>query len=320
MHISQPILPYPYSNHRSLSARIRLARLATALHVKIISSYHIPGSPSSCSTLPGLGIQHSPTRTEGLDVGTSSEYDVLRRLAIKCANIGGWPIDIVKVVTASRADCDPLAVVTAVTDVIPKHYYATHCKDNRTPPSFPELPITDPYNINRLSAQILSEVSSKSATRAKRSQVSSSALPIATDPVPFKVLPPPGTIALATETSGTPTRLACFTLCPVTSPLLPFPAAPGQLTASAILQCRQAMGLIRPSRYFIFGSPVTYSPSPPMHLAVYQQYGLPWRFDRAEVKTVEELCSVIAACGKDFGGGCVTIPMKEKGIPLMPMY
>lgn len=97
-------------------------------------------------------------------------------------------------------------------------------------------------------------------------------------------------------------------LTPVTHDLLPTKAAPGQLTITQIHQALHLIGQLPPRSFYLFGNPISHSPSPAMHNAFFAHHGLPHHYRLHETDSVEELESVLESA--DFGGASVTIPFK----------
>ncbi|KAG0308829.1 3-dehydroquinate dehydratase (3-dehydroquinase) [Dissophora globulifera] len=98
-------------------------------------------------------------------------------------------------------------------------------------------------------------------------------------------------------------------LTPVTHPLLPIKAAPGQLSAREILTARHIAGLLPAKQFYLFGSPISQSLSPLMHNTSFQSLGLPYKYSLHETAAVDD--SVVAKMRQsDFGGASVTIPHK----------
>lgn len=83
-------------------------------------------------------------------------------------------------------------------------------------------------------------------------------------------------------------------LTPVTHPSLPIPAAPGQLSAREVQAARVALGLTEKRRFFLFGSPISLSPSPAFHNAGFDWCGLPFKYERCETTTVEDVKRAIS--------------------------
>ncbi|KAK9763328.1 3-dehydroquinate dehydratase (3-dehydroquinase) [Basidiobolus ranarum] len=123
------------------------------------------------------------------------------------------------------------------------------------------------------------------------------------------------TIAINMGPIGQLSRILNPVLTPVTHPLMPNKAAPGQLSVSEIHQSRALMGLDTPKQFFLFGTPISHSMSPTLHNAGFQALGLPHRYGLYESSTVDPLKEVIHA--PNFGGASVTIPHKLDIIPLL---
>jgi len=121
-------------------------------------------------------------------------------------------------------------------------------------------------------------------------------------------------IALAMGEAGRLSRVLNTHMTPVTHKALSTKAAPGQMTVQEIDAMRQSMGL--PTRfYYVFGKPTSKSASPALYNALFPVKGVPCYYDRHETddpKTVEAVIS-----SPRFGGGSVTIPLKEKVAPLL---
>eukprot|EP00474_Spongospora_subterranea_P008816 CRZ09274.1 hypothetical protein [Spongospora subterranea] len=118
-------------------------------------------------------------------------------------------------------------------------------------------------------------------------------------------------IALAMGSAGRLSRVMNTFLSPVTHPLLPVAGATGQMTVEEITTLRLSLGLIRPQRFYLFGYPIDRSPSSAMHNAAFTHLRLPHQYSNF---SSELISSELRNCIKDhdFGGGSVTIPLKEK--------
>ena len=120
-------------------------------------------------------------------------------------------------------------------------------------------------------------------------------------------------IALAMGPAGQMSRVLNDLYTPVTHPLLPFIAAPGQMSVAQILDARRAYGYLPKRTFHIFGNPTKYSPSPAMHNAAFGANGCAHVYGVCETEDVEV---VLAELRKpNAGGGSVTIPLKEKLMP-----
>lgn len=105
-------------------------------------------------------------------------------------------------------------------------------------------------------------------------------------------------------------------MTPVTHPLMPTKAAPGQLSIVEIHQGRHLLGLLPARSFHLLGSPIAQSMSPALHNAGYKSLGLPHSYDLFEASTVTpELRALIRS--PTFGGASVTIPLKQEVLTLM---
>jgi len=69
-------------------------------------------------------------------------------------------------------------------------------------------------------------------------------------------------------------------------------------------------------RAAVLGSPVAHSLSPALHRAAYAELGLDWSYDAIECDEAA-LPSVLDACGDDFVGLSLTMPLKRAVLPLL---
>ena len=123
-------------------------------------------------------------------------------------------------------------------------------------------------------------------------------------------------IAINMGTEGQMSRILNSTFSPVTHPLLPIKAAPGQLSVKQIQQALHLLGLLPERRFFLFGTPTAYSMSPTIHNTGFEVLGLPHKYELLETMEVgEEIKAAIRS--PDFGGASVTIPHKLDIIPLL---
>ncbi|KAG1740967.1 hypothetical protein EDB19DRAFT_1707078 [Suillus lakei] len=123
-------------------------------------------------------------------------------------------------------------------------------------------------------------------------------------------------IAINMGVEGQMSRILNATLSPVTHPLLPSKAAPGQLSFAQIQKALNLLGQVPARRYFLFGNPIAHSMSPTLHNAGFEVLGLPHTYELLETANVgEEIKATLAA--PDFGGASVTIPFKLDVIPLL---
>ncbi|CEG36095.1 3-phosphoshikimate 1-carboxyvinyltransferase [Plasmopara halstedii] len=119
-------------------------------------------------------------------------------------------------------------------------------------------------------------------------------------------------ISLCTTNAGKLTRVLNCTLTPVTHPLLPAAAAPGQLSIEEIMTLRKQLGMLPAREFFLFGSPIQKSPSPAMHNAGFESNSLASLFTYGlhETTDVLEIVKRMQVPHTSFGGGSVTIPLK----------
>ena len=123
-------------------------------------------------------------------------------------------------------------------------------------------------------------------------------------------------IAINMGVQGQLSRVLNTCLTPVTHPLLPSKAAPGQLSFVEIQRALHLCGLLPARRFYIFGTPIAHSMSPTLHNTAFEVLGLPHTYSLFETPTVDdEIRRVIRA--EDFGGASVTIPFKLDVIPLL---
>ncbi|KAI6044557.1 EPSP synthase-domain-containing protein [Pisolithus marmoratus] len=116
-------------------------------------------------------------------------------------------------------------------------------------------------------------------------------------------------IAINMGTAGQLSRVLNTTLTPVTHPLLPTAAAPGQMSVSDIHRALHLIGLLPARRFFLLGSPIARSPSPTLHNTGFAALGLPHTYGLLEGESItDEMRTVFAS--PDFGGASVTIPLK----------
>ena len=98
-------------------------------------------------------------------------------------------------------------------------------------------------------------------------------------------------------------------LTPVTHPLLPVRAAPGQLSVREINQARSLVGLLPAKRFLLLGSPIAHSVSPTLHGTGFTTLGLPHTYSLLETSDINKKV-LDAITSPDFGGASVTIPLK----------
>ncbi|KAJ7054087.1 Shikimate dehydrogenase [Mycena amicta] len=123
-------------------------------------------------------------------------------------------------------------------------------------------------------------------------------------------------IAINMGVEGQMSRILNPTFSPVTHPLLPTKAAPGQLSFVHIQKALHLLGQLPAQRFVLFGNPIAYSMSPTLHNTGFEVLGLPHVYQLQETLEVgQEIKATITA--PDFGGASVTIPFKLDVIPLL---
>lgn len=123
-------------------------------------------------------------------------------------------------------------------------------------------------------------------------------------------------IALNMGVEGQMSRILNPSFSPVTHPLLPSEAAPGQLSFRQIQIALHLLGQLPAKRFFLFGKPISQSMSPTLHNTAFDILGLPHHYELLETDGVgEEIKATIVS--PDFGGASVTIPFKLDVIPLL---
>lgn len=126
-------------------------------------------------------------------------------------------------------------------------------------------------------------------------------------PVPY--------IGLCLTETGKLSRVLNERYTPVTHEKLPFVAAPGQMSSKEIMRHRADLGLCPPRSFFLFGSPISASPSPDMHNAGFRSSGLPHEYSLCEGEDPAVMEEALSR--PDFGGASVTIPHKQNILPML---
>ncbi|EMD32442.1 hypothetical protein CERSUDRAFT_161831 [Gelatoporia subvermispora B] len=122
-------------------------------------------------------------------------------------------------------------------------------------------------------------------------------------------------IAINMGTEGQLSRILNSTFSPVSHPLLPSKAAPGQLSFAQIQTALNLIGQLPARRFFLFGNPIKHSMSPTLHNTGFEILGLPHKYELLETETIGEIKATLAS--SDFGGASVTIPFKLDVLPLL---
>ncbi|QRW07542.1 hypothetical protein RhiLY_06541 [Ceratobasidium sp. AG-Ba] len=115
---------------------------------------------------------------------------------------------------------------------------------------------------------------------------------------------------------GQLSRVLNTVFTPVSHPLLPTRAAPGQMSVQDIHTALHLNGQLAAKKFYLFGHPIAHSMSPHLHNTGFEKLGLPHKYEILETPTVtEELKAALGA--EDFGGASVTIPLKLDVVPLL---
>jgi pentafunctional AROM polypeptide len=122
-------------------------------------------------------------------------------------------------------------------------------------------------------------------------------------------------IAINMGRAGQLSRVLNPVLTPISHPLLPAKAAPGQLSLKEINQCLSLIGNTDPLRFYLLGTPISHSRSPALHNTLFGEVGLPHHYSLHD--TSDAKSAIAVAQGADFGGASVTIPLKETIIPFL---
>lgn len=123
-------------------------------------------------------------------------------------------------------------------------------------------------------------------------------------------------IAINMGREGQMSRIINATFSPVTHPLLPNKAAPGQLSFRQIQLALHLIGCLPSRSFYLFGNPISQSMSPTLHNTGFDILGLPHQYQLLETRDVgHEIEAAITA--PEFGGASVTIPYKLDIIPLL---
>lgn len=122
-------------------------------------------------------------------------------------------------------------------------------------------------------------------------------------------------IAINMGDAGKLSRVLNAFMTPVSHPALPFKAAPGQLSAAEIRAALYSVGELSAKQFYLFGKPISASKSPLMHNRLFQEMGLPHKYQGHETDNADEVASIVRQ--PDFGGASVTIPLKLDVMPLL---
>ncbi|KAG8830192.1 3-dehydroquinate dehydratase (3-dehydroquinase), partial [Serendipita sp. 399] len=121
-------------------------------------------------------------------------------------------------------------------------------------------------------------------------------------------------IAINLGTEGQLSRILNPTFSPITHPDLPMAAAPGQLSFPQIQTALHLLGQLPRKQFYLFGTPISKSPSPTLHNTGYRILGLPHQYTIHETPGVDDSVRRIIR-STEFGGASVTIPHKLSIMP-----
>ena len=93
-------------------------------------------------------------------------------------------------------------------------------------------------------------------------------------------------IAINMGVEGQMSRVLNDTFSPVTHPLLPVKAAPGQLSFRQIQKALHLLGLLPTRQFYLFGTPIAYSMSPALHNTGFEVLGLPHTYNLLETTEI----------------------------------
>lgn len=82
-----------------------------------------------------------------------------------------------------------------------------------------------------------------------------------------------------------------------------------EFTVTAFNNALHDIGALTPEQFYVVGSPISHSRSPPMHNALYKKLNLPHEFSSFETDNAQKVYEEIMS-KPDFGGLAVTIPLK----------
>jgi pentafunctional AROM polypeptide len=77
-----------------------------------------------------------------------------------------------------------------------------------------------------------------------------------------------------------------------------------------IMTVKTTLDLIPVKHFYLFGSPITHSPSPLLHNTAFARCHFPWSYSKVDTIEIDRVAEVVK--GTSFGGGSVTIPLKEQ--------
>ena len=115
---------------------------------------------------------------------------------------------------------------------------------------------------------------------------------------------------------GQLSRILSPVLGPLTSPLMPTRAAPGQLSFAEVQTGLHLLGRLPAKKFALLGSPIAHSKSPLLHNTGFETLGLPHAYSFLETPTIDASVQAFIR-SPDFGGASVTIPHKLDIVPFL---
>ena len=115
---------------------------------------------------------------------------------------------------------------------------------------------------------------------------------------------------------GQLSRILSPVLGPLTSPLMPTRAAPGQLSFAEVQTGLHLLGRLPAKKFALLGSPIAHSKSPLLHNTGFETLGLPHLYSFLETPTIDASVQAFIR-SPDFGGASVTIPHKLDIVPFL---
>lgn len=123
-------------------------------------------------------------------------------------------------------------------------------------------------------------------------------------------------LAINMGAEGQISRILNTSFTPVTHPMLPNKAAPGQLSVGQIHTGLHLLGQLPAKKFYLFGTPISQSMSPTLHNSGFKALGLPHTYELMDTGSVgAEVKTILTS--PDFGGASVTIPLKLDIISLL---
>lgn len=117
-------------------------------------------------------------------------------------------------------------------------------------------------------------------------------------------------LAINMGEAGQASRVLNPVFTPLTHELMPFRAAPGQLTYKQIQQGLHLLGLLPKRSFALLGTPISHSLSPCLHNTAFTELGLPHHYGLLESQEADDARVLEFIRSPEFGGASVTMPHK----------